>query len=146
MDELITNEIILKWETIGYTCIIDTGLIGLHPTFYLEANAQYLVGRVKAKLLSLPIDGNPVTITNPQEMKVSVPINLWHQFKLNHRDRWWMPFKNVRFKTKIYNVIASITIDPKIVFPLSKKKFPEYLGRPYFRISDKVKLESIGND
>lgn len=115
---------------------------------YIDIHDE-LVAKVTARVLIERLE--PFPIKRQKTVCISVPRTWWDHFKLTYKDKWWMRYRIIRYKTITREVEFTAIIKPMMAFPHSSQvpyTSPARLGEPVriFELEDYQEERELKDD
>lgn len=107
--------------------ISDQFLTGvIDPTIETERTIRGMIVKLNAFVTTEHLE--PYVVSVPKAVYQEFPLTWWDHFKFTHKNKWWMPFKKIRYTTYTNKVEVKIKVTPAIMFPESTLRLPRMQG------------------
>jgi hypothetical protein len=126
MNEYILSQLPIQVQK-ELTEDVLTGVV--NPTIEVEHTMRGLLFKMKAFVITHHLE--PYTITVPKTVEYQVPATWLDDFKRTYRNKWWMPFSKVEYKTLKIDTSVTIVVDPQYMFPHFDPTYPRQFGKPF---------------
>lgn len=130
--EELCNASILFNEFLAGTIVPETIIRKELEGMFLEMRALIVSENLEPRVFE-----HTKTIVNTS------PSNWWEHLKYTYTDKWWWPFKNIKYSIERKTAILRVTANPKLLYPEAPINTHAYFGKAtrYVTYTEKVTVE-----